>query len=184
MTLKILLMLLFSNADALAVNCGHHPIYCRIKELNPKVDSQYAMKLSNHIHKYSRMYNMDPMISVAIAMQESAFRNVNRKGTIKLKNGTTVSGVTDVGVFQINIANIDHYKIDYFRLQHDLKYQTYWHYQILREMIRICKAHKLAKGREFSCYHSTTRYHRQQYFRLIKRYLPVATLENFREPKN
>lgn len=149
--------------------CKKNPVFCKIKALNPKVDSAFAQKLSTIIVKNAQTFGLDPMHSVAIAMQESAFANVNRMGAVMTKDGKLVRGVTDVGVFQIHVATIAYLGIDMQRLMTDLDYQGYWHAKILSEKIKVCssKRSKLAVtlGNEWSCYHSFTPSKRKVYLK-------------------
>jgi len=162
------------NVEA-KVDCNRHPIYCQMVKLKPSINRTFAMELSNYIYKYSRKYGTDPMISVAIAMQESSLTNIDRKGAlIETKSGKLVKGVTDVGVFQIHVGTIQNYKkqlgwnIDLQRLRTDVEYQTVWHIKILKRKIRICSRYKyrkrysIEKGNEWSCYHSFTTWERKR----------------------
>lgn len=144
-----------------------NPILQEILKLNPKVDRVFALKLSQYILKYSKQFKTDPKISVAIAMQESAFVNKNREGDVLTDEGEIVHGITDVGVFQIHIATIAYLGIDAERLKADVDYQTYWHTKILAEKIKICRAKaqelKVEAGHEWSCYHSFNEGPRAEY---------------------
>lgn len=138
---------------------NRNPILAEILKLNPKVDRAFAVSLSKSIAKYSRMFKTDPKLSIAIAMQESAFANKNRIGSVLTDDGV-VSGVTDVGVFQIHIATIAYLGIDTERLKKDVDYQTFWHTKILAEKIKTCAAQRkkfrVKEGNEWACYHSFT----------------------------
>lgn len=144
-----------------------NPILSEILKLNPKVNKTFAILLSNSIARYSKRFGTDPMLSVAIAMQESAFVNKNREGSVMTKSGTIVHGITDVGVFQIHIATIAYMGIDPARLKTDIDYQTYWHVKILSQKIKVCTEQRqklhVEQGNEWSCYHSFTPSKRQVY---------------------
>lgn len=137
-----------------------NPILAEILKLNPKVDKAFAIKLSRYIARYSKMFKTDPRLSVAIAMQETAFSNKNRVGSVITSNGRIVHGITDVGVFQIHVATIAYLGINTERLKVDVDYQTYWHTKILAEKIKICTQQraklKVSQGSEWACYHSFT----------------------------
>ena len=177
----LLPILLLSNSYAKEVDCEKNKVYCRIIEVSPSTDKNFAMQLSNYIHKYSKQFGTDPMISVAIAMQESSFRNIDKQGSILLSNGRVVRGHTDLGVFQIHINTIENLKkeanwnIDYFKLRNDVEYQTYWHIRILKRKIETCEKMKdklnIENGNEWSCYHSYTYKHRIKYVNDVNRYL-------------
>ncbi len=153
------------------MQCQRNPIYCKIKTLNPKVNTEFALRLSGLISKYSRMFGTDPMLSVAIAMQETAFVNKNR---------STKGRVTDVGVFQLHVDTIAYLGIDIERLKVDVDYQTYWHTKILKSKIRTCTAQRVKleveQGSEWACYHSFTPTKRQVYIEDVGAYLAVARL--------
>src|SRR6185436_10744324 len=135
-----------------------------------------ATQLSNSISKYSRMFGTNPMFSVAIAMQETAFVNKNRFGSILTKSGRLIRGITDVGVFQLHIATIAYLGIDSKRLQNDIDYQTYWHIKILAQKIKVCTNQrtklKVQIGNEWSCYHSFTPSKRNIYLEDVGIHLP------------
>lgn len=144
-----------------------NPVLQEILKLNPKVDRAFALQLSQYILKYSKQFKTDPKISVAIAMQETAFVNKNREGAVMTDDGTIVHGITDVGVFQIHIATIAYLGIDSDRLKTDVEYQTYWHTKILAEKIKICRAKaqelEVVPGKEWGCYHSFNANPRAEY---------------------
>jgi hypothetical protein len=136
-------------------------------KLNPKTNPEFAGKLSSYIMKYSKQFGTDWRHSVAIAMQESAFENKNRYGTVMTKKGRLISGVTDVGVFQIHVRTIAAFGINPSRLERDVEYQTYWHTKILAQKVKTCsknrKSMEVKSGNEWSCYHSFTYEKRQVY---------------------
>jgi hypothetical protein len=155
--------------EAVPLKLKKNPIYAEIVKLNPKVDKTLAMQLSNSIAKYSKMFGTDPLFSVAIAMQETAFVNKNREGAVMTKTGKLVRGITDVGVFQIHVATIAYLGIDVVRLQTDIDYQAYWHTKILAQKIKVCSGARkkldVKIGNEWSCYHSFTPSKRQVYLK-------------------
>lgn len=131
------------------------------------MNKTFAAELAGYITKYSKQFKTDPRISVAIAMQETAFANINREGSVYTKDKQLVRGITDVGVFQIHVATIAYMGIDIERLKNDVEYQTYWHVKILAEKIKICKQKRqkleVESGDEWSCYHSFTLDKRMEY---------------------
>lgn len=161
-------------------NCRNNPVYCDILTLNPSVDKTFALKLSNSIAKYSKKFNLDPKLSVAIAMQESSFQNVNRLGTVLTERNHVVNGATDIGVFQIHIETIADMRergsnLDPHRLRSDVDYQAFWHALILKKKIATCSAKRdklsIPVGEEWSCYHSATPKVRKAYVELVNQYL-------------
>lgn len=164
--MKYLFLLILCNS-AIANECDKHPIYCNIIKVKPTVNKTLAMELSNHIYKYSKEYDTNPIISVAIAMQESSLRNIDRKGKILNKQGRVVTGISDIGIFQIHIETAKNNSIDMIRLRTDLEYQVMWHVKILAQKIRVCKNKRaelgIEVGYEWSCYHSYTLKRRLRY---------------------
>ena len=78
----LLCAFIISDASAKDINCDKHPIYCKIQSLKPKMTKKKAMQLSNMMYKSAHKYGIkDVIISVAIAMQETGLRNINRKQT-------------------------------------------------------------------------------------------------------
>lgn len=179
--LVMLLMVgLFPILSQAKVNCDAHPIYCDILKLKPSVDREFARQLSDSIHRYSSIFGTDPKVSVAIAMQESSFSNIDRMGTVLTKQGKFVKGATDLGVFQIHINTISNLKneghdVDVERLKVDVDYQAYWHTKILKSKILTCRIKRrslnVAPGEEWSCYHSFTPAKRSVYVRDVGNHL-------------
>jgi hypothetical protein len=161
-------------------NCQKNPIYCNILKLKPNVNLKFAKDLSNSIYKYSKMFGTDPIISVAIAMQESSFENKNRMGSVITKAGYVVNGATDLGVFQLHVNTISNlqnegHDLDVQRLKNDVDYQAYWHAKILKKKIATCKSQRerlqVKSGDEWSCYHSFTLDKRNIYLNSVNTHL-------------
>lgn len=69
-----LLILLWPLVSLAKVNLAKNPIYAQIVTNKPSINKDYALKLSNLIHKYSKLYNFDSNIFTAILAQESMYR--------------------------------------------------------------------------------------------------------------
>ena len=82
MKILLLIILLFSTGSFAKVDCQKHKVYCKIKELRPNMSVKKAMKLSNIIYSKSKKYKGDPMLAVAIGMQETSLRERHRKQNI------------------------------------------------------------------------------------------------------
>jgi len=165
----ILSAIIFSWAYA-DVNCDSHPIYCHIIELRPNINKTFAMKLSNKLYKYSQKYETDPHISVAIAMQESSLRNINRRATVLVKdknNYTLIKGYSDIGIFQFHVLTAKNYKMDIVRLVNDLDYAVDRHVWLLKRKMQYCKH---LGDESWTCYHSATPIHRKVYKKHVERY--------------
>jgi hypothetical protein len=129
-----------------------HPIYDSILAINPKVDTELAMELSNYLSRYSKKYGTNPYRSVAIIAQESMFRNISTD--------------KDIGIFQFNLGTIKIYKMDKLRLQFDLEYATHEHVKLLAKKKEYCKD----KEESWACYHSSAPRHYSNYVKLVNRY--------------
>jgi hypothetical protein len=153
------------------INCQKNPIFCAMKELNPSINVKWGFQLSNYIHKYSKIYKIDPYISVAIAMQESGLRPINRYQSILIKDAedkfVKIKGISDIGVWQLHVDTVDNYKLCAERLLTDLKYATKSHFLILSRKIKNCRH---LKDEAWSCYHSITERHRAVYKDLVMRF--------------
>lgn len=175
----VLPFLLVSTAS-MAVNCDNHPIFCKIKKLQPTMSNERAMKLSNLIYKGALKHGTDPMITVAILNQESSFidqhtwkidRDVKRecdhnscKEIIK-----EVHTVKDMTIAQINIFTAAEYDFDLDKLfSKDVEYALECHFEILEDKIKMCSH---LGDEAWSCYHSATPKHRLKYVELVSRYL-------------
>ena len=167
----LLALLAFGSSSVYAVDCDRHKIYCKIVKLKPSINKSFAMEASNHIYAASRHYKTDPMITVAIAMQESSWRNVDRYETVLTKKGEYVRGVSDIGVTQFHVNTVKNLGLDTQRLRTDLNYHIWEHTKLLKRKMRVCKSKGLAKGREWSCYHSYSPALNKHYAKLVGRFL-------------
>ena len=171
--------MLFSTQALAKVDCNKHKIYCKIKELRPKMSNSEAMELSNILYKKAKKYNGDAMLAVAIGMQETGLKERHRKQNIiqfyKECEGDDcqeawriVKGITDVCMFQFHVDTIVNHSMDPIRLKNDINYCIDWHFRLINEKKRICKD----LGNEaWTCYHSRSRILRNQYKQLVERYL-------------
>lgn len=157
------------------LDCSIHRVYCRITSLQPSIDLNFAFYLSNLVYQYAKKYNKDPMISIAIAMQESSLNNINRVEWVVNDKGETIRGYSDIGIFQIHAMTAKEFNLDANRLMHDIEYQVASHFEILKRKVAVCKQKreklKVAVGNEWSCYHSYTPEIRKKYKKLVERYM-------------
>jgi hypothetical protein len=158
--------------------CQTHKLYCAILKLQPE-STFYAMALSNYIYKYSKQYDTDPYISIAIAMQESGLRNIHRSA-----KGLSVEWVcfgdcgwkskekdiyTDFGMFQFHYGALDSYNIDFTKVfEHDLEYIVKTHVKILRDKIDMCSSSY--GDTAWACYHSATPKFKKKYEVMVMKY--------------
>ncbi len=168
MSRLITILALMLPSLSYGIDCGKHRIYCRIVELRPGIDTSWAMYLSNLIYRHSKAFGTDPMLSVAIARQESGLSNVHRKDLVYTSEGV-VRGITDFGVFQIHLRTAINYGLDLVRLKHDIDYQVYWHARILRDKLRQCRGP--ASTPAWTCYNTKTPSLRREYYNQVRRWL-------------
>jgi len=139
-------------------DCNRHPLQCAIQTLQPTLAGAEARLLSNLIHKYSKKYNVDPYRVIAIAMQESGLKNIDRSHN---------NIITDIGIYQFNIGTIDIYGMDANRLKTDIAYATERMCWLLSTKLKDCRD----LGTDaWACYHSRTDKHRTKYQKLVNRY--------------
>ena len=176
----------FNNAEA--ADCEKNPIYCHIKRVRPNMDNKKAMKISNLMYKYSRKYkNKNPILSVAIAMQETRIRRIERRQTIivftcrgeLVKEGSKyrclgkeraeyVEGYSDISIFQFHALTIKRLGLDPVKLKNNLEYAVEQHFKLMKKKLKICKH---LGDEAWSCYHSTTPNLRKRYKKDVERYL-------------
>lgn len=186
-----ILNVFIAPAFASSRDCAVHPLYCAILELRPDISTDFAMDFSNYVSKYSRQYKVDPYRVLAIAMQESAIRNIHRKQMVVLINEqcddegvcteytSLASGYTDIGIFQFHALTIQYYGMDILRLRDDIEYATEQHCKLLAIKIKECAD----LGEEaWSCYHSRSPKYRVKYVTDVNRYyLPGGAADGSQE---
>ena len=162
-----------------AANCDKHPIYCKIKSLKPKMPYKRAMRLSNLMCKSARKHKVKNVIrSVAIAMQETSLRNVDRKQTIivfdkKCIEGKCeetfryVRGSSDISIFQFHTLTIKRYNMDAVKLKNNLEYAVDKHFMLMKKKLKYCKH---LGDEAWTCYHSRTSKFRKRYKEDVERY--------------
>lgn len=166
------------NPDKAA--CRTHKVYCHILKLRPKIDKNWALQFSNLLYRYGKRYKMDPMRSLAIAMQETSLKNKNRAQKIivfkkKCKEGKcensfeTVEGFSDLSIFQFHVETIKYFDIDPIKLTNSLEYAVDTHYKILKYKQNICA--DLQKN-AWACYHSKTPKYQKKYIKMVNRWYP------------
>lgn len=166
------------------IDCAKHPLYCATVKLQPSVDKKWAFKFSNLLYKHAKKYGMDPYRSLAIAMQESSLRPINRTTTmvvmlkqrvcynvgacVDIDGWQYITGATDVGVFQFSARTLRDYGINVARMQNDLEYVVEEHFKFLKQKIRTCVKKKISPA--WACYHSKTPKRHAEYKELVNRF--------------
>jgi len=169
--LKYLFLLVLST-QALAIDCEIHKVFCKIKELRPNMGDKEAMDLSNLIYKESKDQGGDPLLAVAIAMQETSLKDKSRTQMV-IKFGPDDSwrveeGVTDVCMFQFHVRTIIYYKMDPVKLRDDAEYCVHWHFKLMNIKKKACRD---LGDEAWTCYHSRTKVLRKHYKKLVERHL-------------
>jgi len=182
MVMKILilcLLLMFASPTlAQEVDCSLHKLYCTMLELRPTIDKTWAMRLSDALFRLSKKHETDPWRSLAIAMQESSLREVNKKHKVMVFKETChqgiciedyeiINGISDLGLFQFNVSTVINNDIDPMRLRNDITYAVDWHLKILKKKMVEC-AWLLEEA--WSCYHSKTPKFRKRYVQMVEQY--------------
>jgi soluble lytic murein transglycosylase-like protein len=118
---KLLISLLISPVNS-STFATKHPIYTQIVRNVPSINRDYAMVLSNNIHKVSRKYKISARIYTAILAQESKYRLNAVAKSCGLTNGKKVCVSTDFGLSQVHYLNVMRLKLDVDRLTTDMVY--------------------------------------------------------------
>lgn len=165
-------VLLAAPAAAYQVNCDKHPIYCEIIKKKPKMNRKFAMHMSNMIYKYSKMYDQDPVISLAVGMQETSLRQIHRRQNIIIfdeqDNWKIVKGYTDLCMFQFHVDTIMKHELDPVKLKNDVEYCVKQHFILMKRKREICSH---LKEDSWVCYHSVNKVPREYYKMLVKEHL-------------
>jgi soluble lytic murein transglycosylase-like protein len=91
---------------------------------NKKISDRKAHDLSEIIDKYSKIYNIDPILFSSIIMQESTYNLKAIKKTCGYKDKKETCLDTDFGISQIHYKTALSYKFDIDRLTRDLDYSV------------------------------------------------------------
>ncbi len=171
------------SPTAWGADCEKHKIYCKVVELRPNIDKSWAMKFSNIVYKKAKKYELDPMISIAIAMQESSLRQINRRQSVLVPKEACdefgecvvefekIVGYSDLSIWQFHVETLEAYNIDPVEVHTNLEYATDFHFKLLKKKIKMCKH---LGDEAWTCYHSATERFRKKYKDDVGRYLEGA----------
>ncbi len=166
------------------IDCNNHKLYCAIIKLRPDMRKDWAMELSNAVYANSKKYGLDPYRSLAIGMQESSLKRINRKQEmVVLKENCDenevceasyeiVEGYTDISLWQFHVKTIKAHNMDLVRLATDINYSTELHFRLLKQKIKDCA---YLSDEAWTCYHSATEKHRKLYKSLVDVYYKEIT---------
>lgn len=148
-----------------------------IVKLNPYMDHDLAYELSNHFHQNAMKYNVPAKVLVAIAFQESAFK----QDTVRKVRGYTFDEVfgykevrigADFCMMQINIKNIRKMELDVEQLLQDPKY-------CIEAGARVLSIYKKKYSDKdpmwWAYYNATSKYKREVYHTMVTRHLTKIT---------
>ena len=130
-----------------------------IVRLRPDMDRGYAYLLAQLIEKHAKQQRVSPRRLVAIAMQESGIRQINR-----IEDGQP----SDYGIFQFHHNTAKALGLDTKRLQYDVEYQIASAASLLRSKINLCR--RKGMNKPWACYHSATPALAERYIAAVERY--------------
>lgn len=163
------------------INCNVHKLYCAIVELQPAINKEFAMELSNVLRRKSIEHNTDPYLSIAIAMQESSLLNINRIVKLEEKSEKVcdeflrcektinkIEYVSDFGLFQFSLRTIHDRQLEVERLLNDIDYMVEEHIIFLKEKIRMCS--RMYPTTAWGCWHSADHDRHYDYVTRVNRF--------------
>lgn len=148
-------------------------VYQTLVKNRPDMDRLTLQRIANLFHKYAHKYGQDPVISVAIGMQETGLRQINRKKNVIVFDPSGLTwrierGVTDVCMFQFHVDTIVDQGIDPLMLKNNIAYCVEQHFRLMKIKRNICS--DLGED-SWTCYHSRTPKHREVYKKLVARHI-------------
>lgn len=171
--LLVSFFILAAMLSARAQDCSEQPIYCKLVQYRPDMDRLTLTRIAKVIRKYAEKHGQDPVLSVAIGMQETGLRQVNRPTNIIVFNPDGITwriekGVTDVCMFQFHVDTIVDMGIDPIKLRDNLDYCVEQHFRLMKIKRNLCS--DLGED-SWTCYHSKKQTLRENYKRLVARYM-------------
>lgn len=180
----------------------------RIASLSPHLSYEKVKRYAALIDVHSKKQGLDPIIVVAVARQESNFKNVvTVKKIINLEVFDRIPSPShyfygvpfdqqmrkknpwdsmilkkeplDIGIMQVNVHTARHLGIDIERLIKDEDFQIESGIFILGKKIRECRL----RENPWTCYHSKTPSLSAKYRKDVARYMPREYLGAGRERK-
>lgn len=175
-----------------SLSCHKNPIFCHVLTLRPNIDKTWAYKFSNLLYKYGKKFKMDPMRSLAIAMQETSLKNQHRSRNVLVffdncdkehcvKAYKEIKGFSDLGIFQFHVKTIKHFHINPIKLNESLEYTVSTHFELLKHKQKQCEH---LKENAWACYHSKTAKYRNKYISMVNRWYPKRKTSKSAEPLN
>ena len=153
--------LLFPVITFANINCKRDKILCHMLRNSPKLDKKYALKVSDIIYKYSKLYKINPFLISAIFSQESRYNNKAINYTTGLsKDFKPVRVGMDYAIGQINFRTAIRYDIQIEHLTDNLEYS-------IQSAIKILSGFKKRYGKTdqfwWTRYNASSRHHREKY---------------------
>jgi hypothetical protein len=168
----LFLVAALSVAEAKPTQCSDRPVYCKLTKFRPDLDRLTLSRIASVFRRHAEKHGQDPMLSVAIAMQETGLRQVNRIENVIVFNPDGITwrverGVTDVCMFQFHVDTIVDQGLDPIKLKDNLDYCVEQHFKLLKKKRTICSD---LGDDAWTCYHSKNPKLRKTYKRMVARY--------------
>jgi hypothetical protein len=125
----------------------------KVMDLQPAADPRWACAFADRLDRYATRHDMDPYLSLAIAMQESSLQP------------DAIGPTGDLGVFQFHPATMRSHGIERAKLDRGGSYSVEQHLLLLKSKMAMCRDRM-----GWSCYHSVTPSLRRTYEARVLRY--------------
>lgn len=165
----VLGLLLFVCSNAMA----YDNVYAKLEQYRPDMDRLTLSRIAQAFSKYAKKHGQDPVLSVAIGMQETGLRQVNRTKNVIVFNPDGISwrverGITDVCMFQFHVDTIVDQGMDPIKLKDNLDYCVEQHFRLMKIKRTLCSD---LGDDSWTCYHSRNPKLRQVYKKLVARFI-------------
>ena len=169
---KLILVTFFILAAMLSAK-AECDVYCKLSQLRPDMDRLTVSRIAKVFTQYAKKHGQNPVLSVAIGMQETGLRQVNRPKNIIVFNPDGITwrierGVTDVCMFQFHVDTIVDMGIDPIKLKDNVEYCVEQHFKLMKIKRNLCS--DLGED-SWTCYHSKNPKLRQNYKKMVARYI-------------
>lgn len=145
-------------------------IHKQIEKNNPKLKSEYSLRIAKAIQVNSKIYGINQRVLTAILMQESAYKvdAKNIKCGISINTGKRDCIVVDYGMAQINHRTVKQFKFDKKLLLSDVEYAVEAAAKVLSN---FKKAYGQKEKEYWTRYNASNPEKRKIYKRYVARYL-------------
>jgi len=152
-----------------AYNIKYINVHNSIVKLQPNIDKTFVKKITHDILKYSKQYNLDPHLLIAIINQESKFNMDAKNCSTGFNNkNKKVKVCHDFGLIQLNHTNITNMDINIKKLMTNSSYAINIMAKILFD---LKKSYSKKEPQTFwTRYNTNTSYKRYFYQKAVCRY--------------